>query len=127
MKAIVLSVFLGGLAVCVLTGASVLWALLLGLACFAGYALRQGHAPRDVALMLWSGVRSVRNILIIFGLIGMLTAVWRASGTLPFIIHHTLQWVDPAYFILWVFLLLPAGASCSARRSARSAPSASFL
>ena len=55
--------------------------------------------------MLWSGVRSVRNILIIFGLIGMLTAVWRASGTLPFIIHHTLQWVDPAYFILWVFLL----------------------
>ena len=35
----------------------------------------------------------------------MLTAVWRASGTLPFIIHHTLQWVDPAYFILWVFLL----------------------
>lgn len=105
VKAIVLSVFLGGLAVCVLTGASVLWALLLGLACFAGYALRQGHAPRDVALMLWSGVRSVRNILIIFGLIGMLTAVWRASGTLPFIIHHTLQWVDPAYFILWVFLL----------------------
>lgn len=42
VKAIVLSVFLGGLAVCVLTGASVLWALLLGLACFAGYALRQG-------------------------------------------------------------------------------------
>ena len=66
VKAIVLSVFLGGLAVCVLTGASVLWALLLGLACFAGYALRQGHALRDVALMLWSGVRSVRNILIIF-------------------------------------------------------------
>lgn len=31
VKAIVLSVFLGGLAVCVLTGASVLWALLLGL------------------------------------------------------------------------------------------------
>ena len=25
--------------------------------------------------------------------------------SLPFIIHHTLQWVDPAYFILWVFLL----------------------
>ena len=102
VKAIVLSVFLGGLAVCVLTGASVLWALLLGLACFAGYALRQGHAPRDVALMLWSGVRSVRNILIIFGLIGMLTAVWRASGTLPFIIHHTLQWVD-------LLLLHPVG------------------
>ena len=33
VKSIVLSVFLGGLAVCVLTGASVLWALLLGLAC----------------------------------------------------------------------------------------------
>lgn len=52
MKTFVLSVFLGGLAVCVLTGAAILWALLLGLLCFAGYALRQGHPPRDVALML---------------------------------------------------------------------------
>lgn len=105
VKTFVLSVFLGGLAVCVLTGAAILWALLLGLLCFAGYALRQGHPPRDVALMLWSGVRSVRNILIIFGLIGMLTAVWRASGTLPFIIRHTLALVDPSYFVLCVFLL----------------------
>lgn len=35
----------------------------------------------------------------------MLTAVWRSAGTIPYIIHHCLPWVDPAHFHLWVFLL----------------------
>lgn len=105
MKTLVLSAFLVGLTVCVVTGETVLWALLLGLFCFAGYALRQGHPARNVAAMLFAGIRQVNNILLIFGLIGMLTAVWRASGTIPFIISNTLPLVNPTYFPLWVFLL----------------------
>ncbi|WP_303237259.1 Na+/H+ antiporter NhaC family protein [uncultured Bilophila sp.] len=105
MKTVVLSVFLIGLTVCVSTGATVLWALLLGLFCFVGYAFLQGHPARDVASMLLAGIRQVGNILLIFVLIGMLTAVWRASGTIPFIISNTLPLVNPTYFPLWVFLL----------------------
>lgn len=105
MKVLVLSVFLGGLTACLVAGVTVLWALLLGAACFSAYALHQGHTPRAVGSMLWTGVRKVGNILAIFGLVGMLTAVWRASGTIPFIIRGTLPFVDPAYFVLSTFVL----------------------
>ena len=50
-------------------------------------------------------MRTIGDILKIFVLIGMLTAVWRSAGTIPYIIHHCLPWVDPAHFHLWVFLL----------------------
>lgn len=105
VKVLVLSVFLAGLTVCLVAGVTILWALLLGVACFSAYALHQGHGPRAVGTMLWTGVRRVGNILAIFGLVGMLTAVWRASGTIPFIIRDTLPFVDPAYFVLSTFVL----------------------
>ena len=105
MKGAVLGIFLAGLTACVLTGATILWALLLGLLCFSAYALHLGHAPRAVGTMLLTGVRKVSNILLIFCLIGMLTAIWRAAGTIPLIIRDTLPWVDPASFYLSVFIL----------------------
>lgn len=105
MKGAVLGIFLIGLTACVLTGTAILWALLLGLLCFSAYALHQGHAPRAVGSMLLAGVRKVSNILVIFCLIGMLTAIWRAAGTIPLIIRDTLPWVDPASFFLSVFIL----------------------
>lgn len=105
MKHLVIAVFLTGLIVCLCSGFSVLWALLLGVFCFSGYALSLGYHFTEITLMLWSGIYQVRNILFIFGLIGMLTAVWRASGTIPFLIHSSMAFVDPSYFFLWAFLL----------------------
>lgn len=105
MKGAVLSIFLIGLTACVLTGTPILWALLLGLFCFSAYALHQGHSPRALSFMLLAGIRKITNILVIFCLIGMLTAIWRAAGTIPLIIRDTLDWVAPASFSLSVFLL----------------------
>lgn len=105
MNAVVISLFLGGLALCIVTGASLLWALAFGLLCFTGHAFRLGFRPREIVGLCGRGVRTIGNILKIFVLIGMLTAVWRSAGTIPYIIHHCLPWVDPAHFHLWVFLL----------------------
>ena len=105
MNAVVISLFLGGLALCIITGASLLWALAFGLLCFSGHAFRLGFRPREIVGLCGRGVRTIGNILKIFVLIGLLTAVWRSAGTIPYIIHHCLPWVDPAHFHLWVFLL----------------------
>lgn len=105
MNAVVLSLFLGGLALCITCGRSLLWALAFGLLCFMGQALWRGVPVHRIMVLCVQGLRRLGNILTIFVLIGMLTAVWRAAGTIPYIIHPCLPLVDPAHFPLGVFLL----------------------
>ena len=37
--------------------------------------------------------------------IRVLTALWRACGTIPFIIRYTLEFIHPSSFLLMTFLL----------------------
>lgn len=78
MEAIIIVIFSFILLSCILAGYSILWALLFGYLMFFGYALRQGHTPVQVLTMSGRGIRTIKNILFIFILIGMITAVWRA-------------------------------------------------
>ena len=105
MEAIIIVIFSFILLSCILAGYSILWALLFGYLMFFGYALRQGHTPVQVLTMSGRGIRTIKNILFIFILIGMITAVWRACGTIPFIIYHMSGLLIPSVFILIVFLL----------------------
>ena len=66
MNAVVISLFLGGLALCIVTGASLLWALAFGLLCFTGHAFRLGFRPREIVGLCGRGVRTIGNILKIF-------------------------------------------------------------
>ena len=105
MEAIIIVIFSFILLSCILAGYSILWALLFGYLMFFGYALRQGHTSVQVLTMSGRGIRTIKNILFIFILIGMITAVWRACGTIPFIIYHMSGLLIPSVFILIVFLL----------------------
>ena len=105
MEAIIIVIFSFILLSCILAGYSILWALLFGYLMFFGYALRQGHTSVQVLTMSGRGIRTIKNILFIFILIGMITAVWRACGTIPFIIYHMSALLIPSVFILIVFLL----------------------
>lgn len=102
---VVLCLFCLELLVCVALGWPIVAALLVGLALFAGYALRQGHSLRAVGGMVWSGVRTARNVLLNFLLIGMLTALWRAAGTIPLMICYAVDWIRPGALLLLTFLL----------------------
>ena len=82
----ILILFLLALFACILWGFSVIWALLLGYALFAGYALYRRNSPKEVLKVTWEGIRMVKNILLTFILIGMITALWRTAGTIPAII-----------------------------------------
>lgn len=74
---VVLCLFCLELLVCVVLGWPIVAALLVGLVLFVGWALRQGYGLRAVGGMLWSGIRTAKNVLIVFLLIGVLTALWR--------------------------------------------------
>lgn len=76
LEGIVLLAFIAALAGCVFTGASVLWALAGGYLIFCAYGLIRKHSLAELGKMSLSGVKTVRNILMIFGLIGFITALW---------------------------------------------------
>lgn len=84
IETLVLAGFLGCLILCLAAGFSLVYALLGGLLLFTGYALYQKINVRDIVRLLCIGIKKSGNILIIFALIGFLTALWRACGTHPF-------------------------------------------
>ncbi len=101
----VLSVFAVSLVLCISFDISILAALVLGFFLFFGYGLYQRHSVREMASMAFSGVKTVKNILITFILIGIITAVWRACGTIPYIVYHAMRVCSPGVMVLVTFLL----------------------
>ena len=102
---ITLGLFLAGLVLCIVTGTELLWALLLGMACFGAYSLYKGNSFLDTCRMLKEGMAKIANILLIFVFIGCLTASWRICGTIPYILYHSVRFIQPQYFVLCTFLL----------------------
>lgn len=84
---------------------TILHALTVGLLLFCSYTLKRGFSAMEVLLMCWSGIKTVRNILITFLLIGILTALWRAAGTIPVIICYAGALITPSLFLVMSFLL----------------------
>lgn len=104
-EAVTLLVFVLMLLGCVLTDISVIYALIGGLACFSIYTLYNKYPVSQLGKMLWKGVKDSRTILVVFVLIGFLTAVWRASGTIPCIVYYSASSMAPRYYLVLTFLL----------------------
>ena len=97
--------FCAALLVCVVLRANILYALAAGLVIFALYGRRKGFSWRALWDMIVSGVKTAGSVLLVFPLIGMLTAFWRASGTLPLIICCAVDLIRPEILLLMTFLL----------------------
>ena len=104
MELMVLSLFCGGLLACILLDLSILYALGAGLVMFLLYGKGRGFSWKELAGMALSGVRTVRNILMAFVLIGMLTALWRDAGTISVIVCYAARLIRPSVFLLMTFL-----------------------
>ena len=89
-------------------GWSLSWGLALGLVCFTLVGLRRGLSLRALVRMAGEGARTSLVVLRILVLIGFLTALWRASGTIAFFVHTGLEWMYPSAFYLAAFLLASA-------------------
>ena len=105
METITLILFALILTACLLLKLPTLYALFAGLILFCAYALKKGNSPKKIVSMLCTGVLTAKNILIVFVLIGMMTALWRACGTIPYIICHAAKLLRPEIILLVSFLL----------------------
>ena len=105
MDIFILLIFTLILIGCIIADISILIALLAGYFLFALYSLKKGFSPKSILQMSIEGVLSAKNILITFMLIGILTALWRASGTIPAIVCYSMRIIRADIFIAITFLL----------------------
>ncbi len=97
--------FVGALFACVAFDASILIALVFGFFLLFFYGIYKNHSVAEMLSLAFSGIKTVRNILINFVLIGVITAVWRAGGTIPYIVYHATKICSPQAMVLVCFLL----------------------
>ena len=102
---IAILLFSVSLIFCLLLNFSVVYALIVGYIIFIIYGLIKGHDIKVLIKKSFEGVLTVKNILLVFILIGMITALWRASGTIAFIVYMGSKLISPSIVILLTFLL----------------------
>lgn len=105
MEIVTLALFCVALLICIVFDASVLYALGVGLIAFSAYAKIKKHSFKAILKMIFDGVKTSKNILINFLLIGLLTASWRESGTIAFIICSAIEFITPEIFVMMTFIL----------------------
>lgn len=102
---LVLGLFAVILTVCVLLNVSLVFALIAGYALFFVYALTKGLKPKEILKVSLTGLLTIKIILFTFVLIGILTGLWRASGTIASIVDYSSALINPQLMILLTFLL----------------------
>ena len=101
----ILALFAVSLIFCIGFDIYILAALVFGFFLFYGYGLYRKHSVKEMAVLAFSGIRTVKNILITFILIGIITATWRVCGTIPYIVYHATKVCSPNAMVLITFLL----------------------
>ena len=105
MEAVIILLFCISLMVCIIMDLSVLYAMIIGLCIFLIYGKLKCFTWRELIIMSLCGIKTAKNVLVVFMLIGMLTALWRASGTIAVIISYTASLIQPSYLLIMTFLL----------------------
>lgn len=105
MELLLLGIFAAALLLCVFSGISIIYAMILGLVLFFAYGLVKKKTWKQMLVFSWQGVKTAKNILLTFLLIGMMTAVWRASGSIAFIVYYASGICVPSIMLLASFLL----------------------
>ncbi len=102
------ALFLVMVGVCLALGQSVAWALLGGLALFWLLGRRRGFSHRALWSMAWEKCRKSLIVVTVIALIGVITGLWRASGTIAYCIVKGVELVTPRLFLAVCFLLCAA-------------------
>lgn len=97
--------FCAALLFCLLSGLNILYALAAGLVIFLLYGKKRGFSYQELGKMVVAGVKTSASVLLVFPLIGMLTAFWRACGTLPLIICCAVELIRLEILLVMTFLL----------------------
>ena len=102
---VVFLISFGGLVTSALRGIYIALPLAFALVLFSGVLLTRGFSFRAICRMGWLGAKKSLPVIQVLLLIGILTAVWMASGTVPALVYYGTGLVSGRFFILWAFLL----------------------
>lgn len=102
---VVLALSFGLLVTSAIADIFIAYPLLAALALLIVALLRRGFAFSALMRMAWTGAKQAIPVVYILLLIGVLTAVWMAAGTVPALVYYGTQLISPRFFILWAFVL----------------------
>lgn len=105
MEFLFLALFAASLLLCVGTGVSVVFALAFGYVLFFLYGLIKGKNIKEMLHFSGNGLLTVKNVLLTLLLISILTAVWRACGSIAYIVYYASAICTPSIMLLASFLL----------------------
>ncbi|MFZ5353062.1 MAG: Na+/H+ antiporter NhaC family protein [Bacillota bacterium] len=86
-------------------GITIVYPLSMGLIVLMLHFMRKGYSLSSLLGMIFRGTKKSLLIIQIFVLIGAITAIWRASGTVSFIVYYGIKLMNPDFFILSSFVL----------------------
>ncbi|MFQ8601583.1 MAG: Na+/H+ antiporter NhaC family protein [Anaerovoracaceae bacterium] len=98
-------VFMAAMILCLILGYPIILALVVGLVAFIAAGTSKGFSYREVSCMALKGVRDSLIVLEIMFMIGFITAIWRASGTITFFVYYGVKFVTPPLFVLLAFVM----------------------
>ncbi len=79
--------------------------ILLGSVLFLAVGRSRGYAFRAMMGAAWRQGKKILPVVITFTLIGCITALWRAGGTIAFCIYYGTRLITPNAFLLVAFVL----------------------
>ncbi len=102
---ITMALFCAALVACIAANISIVPALAGGVLIFLVHGRLTGHTWKSMLGKGFATMRAASIVVVTFVLIGLLTTLWRAAGTVPFIVANTTTLVRPHVVILLSFLL----------------------
>ena len=101
----VIGLFLAGLCICLSLHYPILYALIFGFVLFFSFGLYRGRPVYSLVRASLESAKKVSTIIIVMFLIGALTASWRASGTIAYLVNYASGLISPSFCLLATFWL----------------------
>lgn len=105
MTVAVFVLFMALLLGCLIFGIDIEWAVLIGLFMFFGLGLSRGYGAKELMKLAWGKGKQSMHVNLIMVLVGGITGLWRASGTIAYCIYHGIRFITPELFVLIAFLI----------------------
>lgn len=98
-------IFIGSLIVCLVRGFSLTWALALTFAALVCCGLHRKKTIKELWHMVRGEMHGVFLVIRVLCYVGIITGLWRSSGTIAFFIWYGMRIIPARLFLLLTFVL----------------------
>ena len=102
---IVALIFIGSLIFCLIRGISLTWVLALTFVSLVCFGLHRKKTVKELWAMVRGELPGVLIVVRILCYVGLITGLWRSSGTIGIFIWYGMKLIPPRLFLLLAFLL----------------------